>query len=553
MLTVLARGAAAVGVASVLVFAVPITSANAWVAPSPKVAGQMVIGAVRAAAPGAAKVAVTLPGRANPLGLAFTAGQLLYMTRDSWMPWVANAFGAGGASSVSPAGALDMSLTWSVNFSPTLDASAIDVRAVASAYTGYDVLNASWQCKSSIGTVTSGSGGSNGFVWEGGQSGDFHLGNCPTGSTLVSASAWAGNGKSNTLSWGQSFDPQTEATYEVSVDCRLADGTLATITKTTVSPQGGGLAIGSCDAMYPGSHGIGLRVGGARTGSPMVEQWRQDWNETSTLYPNCVGAGMACSYVLEYQGVPCVAGQSACINWALKSQANPADYQCKYGAYSLSLSGCGILERVYEPNGTTLTDLNTDGNPATADVTYPDWVPAPEPVPGAPAVGAPGGAPAPVTGGQTNPTATQTNNTDCWPSGVAAWNPAEWVLTPIKCALSWAFVPNVATLTVLKDGIKADLDRTGLPALGAAVAVPLTSVPGGSGCAGPEVVFAAGGFTFPVRPFSACDEPLRTAALMTHALFTVVIVVGGGLGLLRLVGAGFGFNVGFRGSGGDGS
>jgi hypothetical protein len=213
-----------------------------------------------------------------------------------------------------------------------------------------------------------------------------------------------------------------------------------------------------------------------------------------------------------------------CAQWA-SDPARSSTYQCRFGSNVLPFMNC-------EPFAQTFTTGLITATPVAE-------TPVPLPVPG--------------SGTITSPSVPQGDQEGaCWPSGWGAFNPASWVMLPVQCALTWAFVPKVETMTALQTRIGADLARTGIPALAGAVAVPLTSVPGGSGCEGPEVTFEAGEYAFPVHPFSACAEPLRTAALMTHAVFTIVIVVGGGLALLRLIGAGFGFNVAFRGGGGEG-
>lgn len=38
------------------------------------------------------------------------------------------------------------------------------------------------------------------------------------------------------------------------------------------------------------------------------------------------------------------------------------------------------------------------------------------------------------------------SNAECWPDGWGWFNPAQWVLRPIKCAMVWAFVPSDAAL-----------------------------------------------------------------------------------------------------------
>jgi hypothetical protein len=143
----------------------------------------------------------------------------------------------------------------------------------------------------------------------------------------------------------------------------------------------------------------------------------------------------------------------------------------------------------------------------------------------------------------TAPTTTPVESSDCWPSGSAAWNPAEWVLAPIKCGLTWAFVPRTATLGTLMNSATTDLTAVGIAPLISAVGANFSNIGTGTGCIGPAVTFSAVGITKPLHPFSACESPMSTLATICKALSTIGIVVVGGFGCIRAVGAGFGFDV----------
>lgn len=563
LLARLARAGATVAIAGGLVFAIPVT-AQALVLPSPTVAGEMVIGAVRAAAPRIATVA-SFAGRAGPVGAVITIGQIMYMTRDSWMPWVANEFGQGGPSSV--AGGAQMSLSWAAG-TPSLLAGGQVIVHYATATSVAAHLAGSYQCKSSLGTITGGAFGTGSSVRSAGGSGDWLVATCASDSVINYIQVQAGSGGgttvntpySNQLTWGLAFDPQTEATYRVDVDCQLADGTIATISKTTVSPQGGGLAVPSCAAAYPGSHGVKMLVNGAQTGSPLVKQYQADWEKTSVLYPNCVGAGVACSYVLRYNNIPCLAGQTECIGWALKQDldSEAGKYECWYGPYQLLLGDCGILERSYEKNGTTLTTKNTDGDPRTFDVTDPNGAPipgpgaAPAPAPAPVPDGAPGGDPAPIPPGDPSPTpapAGDPNTNDCWGTGGgAAWNPAAWVLTPVKCALKWAFVPSSSWMDNYGNGFRAKWEASP-PGKWITAAGGLVPVVTGTGCQGPALStgFLSGlpGAPLPatIHPFDACSPPMSTVAATSYMVLSAGIAFYGGMKVVRQLGYAFGFQV----------
>lgn len=553
------RGLGTVVMAGVLVFAVPIQAQA--LAPSPVALGELIIGAVKSAAPGVAKVAVTLPGRANPIGTALTIGQIMYMTRDSWMPWVENEFGVGGgtqAAQPSPT----VKFTWSV--SVVRDVATLTVQAASTTWVSVHVTGT---CKNlttgALSALPAPPDGTQLFgLLQQNTTKSKAVGPCAPGSQIYVFDATGGEGGNfaPALHWGASFNPQTEATYQTEIDCRLPNGTLATLTRTTVSPQGGGLAVGSCEAAFPGSHGIALRLDAGRTGEPLERQWEQTFDETSELYPNCVGAGnSACTYVLSYEGVACLIGQIECINWTLKAETQPlrAKYGCSYGAYVLDLTGCNILERAYEPNGTYMTPANTDGNPTTASPPYPDWVPNPADVPDpnktpGPAVGGfptesviPGikthGVPTPNPMPDPVPGASPNESTDCWPTGIVAWNPAEWVLRPVKCAFVWAFIPKATSMRT--DLIQAQLDRAGIAPSVAALSMAVGTLGGsGAGCTGPSINFDIPPVHQVVTPFAACVAPMSTVAGYAYAFICVLVPISGAYAIINGILAGFGLH-----------
>jgi hypothetical protein len=82
---------------------------------------------------------------------------------------------------------------------------------------------------------------------------------------------------------------------------------------------------------------------------------------------------------------------------------------------------------------------------------YPQPQPGGYPWPGTSTPTNPGSSPGTGTGTVTLPDPTPSQDPDnCW-AGALSWNPLDWVLTPVKCALSWAFVPSEATWTNMQD------------------------------------------------------------------------------------------------------
>ena len=134
---------------------------------------------------------------------------------------------------------------------------------------------------------------------------------------------------------------------------------------------------------------------------------------------------------------------------------------------------------------------------------------------------------------------------------MAAWNPAEWVLQPVKCALRWAFVPSPASVDSVRGGVAADLGTSGVADLGNAVLAPVQALSAGSGCSGISWSFPINGTTVAGSILNACSEPMATVAMVTRTIVGAAVVLGGGFALLRLAGAGFGYNVKVGGGDGD--
>jgi hypothetical protein len=587
VIAVLARSAATVAIAAGLVFVVPGGPVQAageagLIEKAAQVGvklvasdGLLVKGAVTAAVPEAV-LACTGPQVAVCAGVGVVvAGAVLYATKDTWIPWVQTAFGVGGAGSTQNGG-IQMSLTWAPTFAPTLNGAQVLVHyengsnfLIAKGFYGQ------FQCKSSAGTYSAiYNVANNGGNWPGAPdyraSGNSLMGTCGADAALSSATVWFGGGGvsvSNTITWGAPFNPATDSTVKTTVDCTLADGTTGQVSVVTVNPDGGVLVPSCVAAFGPGAHGTKIALNGGQTGAPQQPLSTISVPTTSTLYPNCVGAGVACTYVVKYQGSPCIVGQVECIDWAWQSQVDgQTDYQCFYGPYALPIGGCALNERAYETTPSRLTKLNTDGNPLTWDGLKPSWLPdgalgtglAPLPAPGpvAPPAGAPGGAPAPIPPPAAGPgplpapgPAAPNESTDCWPNGAAAWNPAEWVLRPVKCALSWAFVPSSSYITSWGDSINAAW--TGSPfgtwmnTLGGLGNIPIVN----AGCAGPSLStgFLSGlpGNPLPatIHPFDACSAPMSTVAATSNLVLSAGIAFYGGMKVVRQLGYAFGFKI----------
>jgi hypothetical protein len=118
-------------------------------------------------------------------------------------------------------------------------------------------------------------------------------------------------------------------------------------------------------------------------------------------------------------------------------------------------------------------------------------------------------------------------------------NPSSWVLQPIKCAMTWAFVPSSAVQT---DLVTRELDRAGIAPSIAALSTAVGSLGGSeSGCVGPAINFDIQTVHQVIRPFSACTEPMSTVAGYAYALISVTTVIGGAAKIISSIAHGFGY------------
>lgn len=313
-------------------------------------------------------------------------------------------------------------------------------------------------------------------------------------------------------------DPQ----WETTVQCSKGDGVLYEV-KKRLSALLGKVPQPSCGAdgrpvktkteLLDMGTNFGTGPLGAPTAPPLL-----DLTVGDTRYTECdpLFNRTPCKTEVHIDGFPCVVGSRACMDWAGLHKVNPARVECFFGTRKVDISLCFPLEGAYVPGGSTLSEANTDGNPATRDdprIT-PGWVPkilgpdglpvddpnydedwapdypAPNPTP-APDVSTDvipkTNAPEPSPGSSPSPSTSPSPGTDPGtstpgfpnPEGGTdecgykwSWNPSSWVSRQLHCA----FVP--------KSDYKADAKAAAANfAARVPFAFPATiGAPGSSGC-----------------------------------------------------------------------
>lgn len=352
------------------------------------------------------------------------------------------------------------------------------------------------------------------------------------------------------------FDPKSAKTkYRVEVECIADDGTKSFANGYSTGDMAG-VVFPSCAAQGKG-HATGNVKIYATPPDTTTEQTAPIWSATpkapdpATPLCDSTRAGSGCKLAVQLDNQPCVTGLFACEHWAdLSKDPNWAPrFSCQYGPYAVALSQCNPLERAYEPGGVPATEKNTDGDPATRDDAQPDGSTTPRTGGTTSTVPGGAGAPAPAPAPSGSPDA---QGQECFPNGWAVFNPVEWVMKPVGCALQAAFVPKQQTMQTQTTRIQDKIKNAGPGKVITAWQATFESVGGGSGCAGPSVVFSMEGYNQTMRPFDACSGGMATAASVSFAVSSVMIVIFGGLGIARAASSAFGFNFGF-GKGASGS
>lgn len=280
--------------------------------------------------------------------------------------------------------------------------------------------------------------------------------------------------------------------------------------------------------------------GGTRTqvGSGEVPTEVQDWMRN---FPSCWDG--SCVLTLKKNvgtgEIDCFDVPDQCADWFEEAKTQPSMYKCYYAGQAVPLEECNVYSRVFDrarvQQGTGYADPKTGEETKTGTGTTTTTNPGAAKVAMETPVGDPGGT------------------RECWPTGWGIFNPFEWVLQPVKCALEWAFVPRTSKLT--ETATKVQLAATNSQ-VGRATEVANTwaAVAAGmnpSGCAGPTINLNLMGIQYSGQPLSACSEPGATLAFWCRIIIGIAAVLAAVFAVTRYIGRVFGFDGFGRAPGGD--
>ena len=252
--------------------------------------------------------------------------------------------------------------------------------------------------------------------------------------------------------------------------------------------------------------------------TPAYQTWK-------TAYPEC-GTG-TCLLDLKYKGQSCFQVPAPCDGW-MADPSLTTDYTCTYGTHSVALSECYAYAPTFTPSkvaagqpyGDTATGADVQGQtgPSSDD----------------------GLNNAPIV----NP---DTQQRSCFPTGWAAFNPLNWVLQPVGCALQDAFVARPSVVTAEEADLQNTWNATAPAKLAAAIGGVMAAFGtlSDGGCSGivvdlsgigPNILHLSSYHFLPACPgdFFAPWAPLFKAFL--YGVFTLVAFFGGKRLISELVG-----------------
>lgn len=466
------------------------------------------------------------------------AGIIAYETRDSWLPVVQSWFNGrlGGGSASQPQSGAWVQIAGTV----ASDGKSITITATNSTSNIYASPNQGMTVqqlvcsRDSDGTKMAPNSWNGTFTFNTGNPGDTAThtftpcqADYGTGYSFVSGVVTVA--QSNLLTLTRATD---QSTYQMSdtVTCALPDGTQHTLTMTATGTAQG-VPVPSCRAWNPAARPVEINATDS-TGATLLHV-TEDPNLHST-WGDCFGAGgLTCEIRVWVNGNPCQVGVPGCVDWKTYAVDHPGSVQCRFGSHVVQMSDCDPLRRAYTAAGTQ-TITSVDPSAGTVTVTDPgaDTSSSTSTIPGTGTNPSTGNAPSP----------SNADSSDCWGTGWS-WNPVSWVVIPVKCALTWAFVPtNAPSFSDIPDPLPAGW-LPSLPAIASPSCGPVTM--------GRLSLGYKGWGVGPTTLFDTCDAPWPLVRDFTYNGLLALLLGTVVWQAYRAVSSGVGMGVGINGGGDD--
>ena len=214
----------------------------------------------------------------------------------------------------------------------------------------------------------------------------------------------------------------------------------------------------------------------------------------------------------------CMTWEADCADWWAESDSGTdnSEYFCTFQGENVDLLECGVYRHTFEDSeNITITDPDTE-----------------EEI---------GWGTDPGADNSTDPASGPTPGDRCMASWSSAPNPLEWVMTPVKCALVWAFVPRANKVAESRARISEEVDNTLLGTIAGALTGLSESFQAGVGCGGLPFHLEGPGWEVNAMLLASCEEPAAGIAATVRTILSGVIIAGGILAFIRYLGALFGF------------
>ncbi len=253
----------------------------------------------------------------------------------------------------------------------------------------------------------------------------------------------------------------------------------------------------------------------------------KDW---ASQYPECVNGTCKLDLLDKRTGVSCFDEKTICANWWKETGRN-SKYKCDYAGHDLGLSKCEVYKNSFKPKNQSTGDTITDPGDTASAGDDPD--PNDGDDPGDDDDGGSLGQVDPGTGDQSPSDA-------CWSDGWAeAANPLDWVLTPVKCALVWAFVPDGWAFEQAVSDAQLELGESAPMVQVADVIDDVTPHVTASGCEGMPIDLSLGDTEIHQTLLASCTGPLAPARVAVNIIAAAMMVITTVVACLRHIAAVF--------------
>ncbi len=317
---------------------------------------------------------------------------------------------------------------------------------------------------------------------------------CPAPEEVSQVSTYVPSGTGQKVeNWYNDRAPNSPLSITITVTCRAGSVTGTGSATTSWTPTVNGtpppIIPPDCQTILPGSHIDKVVTSGGRTGTTEFSTTSNTFTSTAkSTYPLCTDSApvTGCWLDLKKLGQSCFgAGAAFCAGWT--DPASIGDYTCNWGPYKVAISVC-------QTEYSTIFDTEVQA----------------EPLPDASAGG---------------------SASYCNFSWGIVFNPAAWVVAPLKCV----FIPtHFPTLTGVVNPIPAGWFPV-IPSLldGGCGAVTLPSLNFG------PLLPHTGTLTL----FNSCSAPWPTVHVFTYYGLLASVLMGGGFRAMRMVLKAFGVDL----------